>query len=302
MFQPVFSAPTSHRCLGLWLGAIMTTGRTAITTSLRTGRHHANGHGSSSHRVFSQRRWSAWELARRLLTLLLTSVVPTGPVLLAGDETVAERPGSNGFGKGRHRDGVRSTHSSTAYRWGHTWVVVSVLVKFPFALRPWALPGFIALSRGPAWAQTHTTRHQTPAHLTRLLLARLICWFPERQFIVVGDTGDGPSEPTRLCRTYGRHLTWVSPCYRDAALSEPPPPRTPSTMGRPRGKSPTRASPQAVVAQTPQRTPLTVAWYGGSTRDIEVVTGTGHWYRLGEDLVEVRGVYGHDGPGTPRDA
>jgi hypothetical protein len=61
------------------------------------------------------------------------------------------------------------------------------------------------------------------------------------------------------------------------------------------------ASPQEVVAQTPQRTRLTVAWYGGDTRDIEVVTGTGHWYRIGEDLVEVCGVYVHDCTGTHRD-
>jgi hypothetical protein len=120
MFQPAFSMPTYHRCLVLWLGAILTTGRRTITHSLRTVRHHATGHVSSSHRVFSQRRWSPWELARMLLAFLLTSVVPPGPVLLAGDETVAERPGSHVFGKGRQRDGVRSTHSYTAYRWGHT--------------------------------------------------------------------------------------------------------------------------------------------------------------------------------------
>jgi DDE superfamily endonuclease len=97
----------------LWLGAIMTPDRQTITNLLRTVRHHANGHVSSSHRVFSTRRWSTWELAR-LLALLLNDMVPPGPVLLAGDETVAERPGPHVCGKGRHRDGVRSTHSSTA--------------------------------------------------------------------------------------------------------------------------------------------------------------------------------------------
>jgi hypothetical protein len=95
-------------------GALVTTGRQTITTILRTVRHHAQGHVSSAHRVCSQRRWAAGELARRLLTLLLTDVVPTGPVWLAGDETVAERPGPNVFGKGRHRDGGRSTPSYTA--------------------------------------------------------------------------------------------------------------------------------------------------------------------------------------------
>ena len=106
MFQPAFATPTSHRFLVLLLGAILTTGRQTITNIVRTVRHHATGHVSSYHRVFSQRRWSAWELARMLLTFLLNYVVPSGPVLLAGDDTVAERPGPHVFGKGRHRAGL----------------------------------------------------------------------------------------------------------------------------------------------------------------------------------------------------
>jgi hypothetical protein len=73
-------------------------------------------------------------------------------------------------------------------------------------------------------------------------------------------------------------------------------------MGRPRVKGPPRASPQAVVAHTATRTRLMVSWYGGSTRDIEVVAGPGHWYRIGEELVAVRWVYVHDCTGTHRDA
>lgn len=301
-FQPAFSTPTYHRVLVLWLGAIVTTGRQTLTKIVRTVRPHATGHVSSSHRVLSPRRWSAWELARRLLTFLLHDVVPTGLVWLAGDDTVAERPGPHVFGKARHRDGVRSTHRYTAYRWGHQGVVVSVLVNCPFAPRPWALPVWVALSRSPAWARAPGTRHQTPAHLVRLLLARLGRWLPARQCIVVGDSGDGTSATARLCRKHRHPLTWVSKFSRAAALDEPPPPRTHRPLGRPRVQGQQRASPQAVVAQTPHRTPLTVAWYGGGPRDLEVVTGTGHWYRLGEDLVAGRGVYVPDGTGTHRDA
>jgi hypothetical protein len=55
------------------------------------------------------------------------------------------------------------------------------------------------------------------------------------------------------------------------------------------------------VAHTTERTRLTVAWYGGTMRAIAIVTGTGHWYRIGEDLVDVRWVYVHDWTGTHRD-
>jgi hypothetical protein len=301
MFRPAFASPTYHRFLVLVLAAVLTTGRRTVTNVLRTAREKAPGHMSSYHRVFSERRWSAWVLARTLVTFLLDHVVPPGPVLLAGDDTVTEHPGPQVFGKGRHRDGVRSTHNYTAYRWGHKWVVLSVLVKLPFATRPWALPVLAALYRPPEWDRVHGTRHKTPAHLARLLLARLIRWFPERHFIFVGDTGYGTSETARFCHQHRRHLTVVSKFYGDAALYEPPPPRPRGTIGRPRVKGQKLASPQEVVASTGQRTRLTVAWYGGSTRHIEVVTGTGHWYRIGEALVEVRWVYVHDGTGTHRD-
>jgi hypothetical protein len=146
----------------------------------------------------------------------------------------------------------------------------------------------------------HGTRHQTPAHMALLPLARLVRWFPHRHFVFVGDSGYGTSETTRLRQQRYDHLTLVSKIYGDAALYEPSPLRTRRPMGRPRVKGQKRASPQAVAAHTAKRTSLTVAWYGGTTRDIEVITGTGHWYRIGEDLVEVRWVDVHDGTGTHR--
>jgi hypothetical protein len=111
LLQPTFSPPTSHRFLVRWLGAIRTTGRRTITPICRTVRPDAQRHVSSDHRVLSQRRGSAWKLARRWLTFRRTYLIPMGPVLLAGDETVAARPGPHVFGQGRHRDGGRSPHS-----------------------------------------------------------------------------------------------------------------------------------------------------------------------------------------------
>ena len=55
---------------------------------------------------------------------------PSLPVPLAGDDTVESHPGPNVHGKARHRDPVRSTHSYTAWRYGHKWVVLAVLVRF----------------------------------------------------------------------------------------------------------------------------------------------------------------------------
>ena len=48
-------------------------------------------------------------------------------------------------------------------------------------------------------------------------------------------------------------------------------------------------------------TALDVSWYGGGRRDIEVVSGAGHWLKSGKGLVPVRWVYVHDKTGTHRD-
>src|SRR5215211_5464375 len=93
MLRPAFSTPTYHRFLVLMLAAILTTGRRTVTNLLRTVRSQGQGHVSSDHRVVSRRRWSTWTLARALIAFVLDHVVPPGPVLLAGDESVTEHPG-----------------------------------------------------------------------------------------------------------------------------------------------------------------------------------------------------------------
>jgi len=208
--RPTFSTPTDKRCLVLLFGALRTTGRRTMTKILRPVRHQAPGHGSSSHRVCSPRRWSTWVMARALIRFLRDHVVPPGPVLRAGDDTVTEHPGPKVFGKGRHRDGVRSSHRYTASRWGHQGVVVSGLVKLPFARRSWALPVLVAWSRPPEWDREQGPRHQTPAHCARRLLARLIRWVPPRPVIFVGDMGYGTSETARFGQPHRRPLPIVS--------------------------------------------------------------------------------------------
>ena len=78
-----------------------------------------------------------------------TTSSPTARSHLVGDDTVDGHPGRTVYGKARHRDAVRSSHSYTAWRYGHKWVVLAVLVKFPFATRRWALPVLIDLYRTP---------------------------------------------------------------------------------------------------------------------------------------------------------
>ncbi len=195
-----FTQPTFRRVVVLLFAAILVVGRRTVANLLRIAEAWAPGHPSSYHRVFSKRRWRSWRLARALAGYLIRRWHPQGVIPLVGDDTVDEHRGKKVYGKGCHRDAVRSTHSFTAYRWGHKWVVLAVLVSFPFARRPWALPLLVALYRPKEWNEAHGRRHKTPAHLMRQLLAVLLRWFPERRFCFAGDGGAAlttwPASPT----------------------------------------------------------------------------------------------------------
>jgi hypothetical protein len=295
-----FTRPTFQRFTVLLFAAILTTGRRTVINLLRTVQALAPGHRSSYHRVFSRRRWWHWRLARGLTGFILTHFVPEGPVLICGDDTVDEHRGKKVYGKACHRDAVRSTHSFTAYRWGHKWVILAVLVKFPFSHRLWALPVLAALYRSKEWNKKHGRPHKTPAQLMRQLLAVLMHWFPQRKFVFAGDGGFGTHDLARLAHRHHSRLTLVSRFYPDANLYAPPP-RTPRKRnGRPRKKGRKLPTPDKVV-KTSSRSKLSVAWYGGGRRRIEVVSGIGHWYKNGEGLVPIRWVFVHDCSGTHRD-
>jgi hypothetical protein len=326
-FAPVFFHPTYQRFLVLLVAAILTTGRRNVSNLLRTVPGLAPGDPSSYHRVFSRRRWSALLLARLLAKFILDHYVPDGPVFLAGDDTVDEHRGAKVRGKGCHRDPVRSTHAFTAYRWGHKWVVLTILVPFPFAVRPWALPVLVALyrsaertgsksqsrkakdktkakakQRARRKAQAAKPRHKTPSELMRPLLALLIHWFPDRQFVFAGDGGYGTHALARFAHRHRRHLSLVSLFYPNAGLYDPPPEVVGKRNGRPRKKGARRPAPEAVVAATPEPTALNVSWYGGTRRDVETVSGTGQWFKSGKGLVPVLWVFVRDRTGTHRDS
>jgi hypothetical protein len=305
---PALTRPTYHRLVLLALAAILTVGGRTIANLLRYLGALAPGHSSSYHRVLSHRRWRSRRLARRYIAAVLARFAPRGPVELAGDDTVTEHPGAKVYGKGCHRDPVRSTRAFTAYRWGHKWVVLALLVRFRFCRRRWALPLMVALYR-PAEKEKEKEKdgspkraHKTPVDLLAQMLRILMRWFPDRTFVCSADGNYAAHELAELAAAHPRRLKFVSKFYADANLFEPPPPYVKGrSRGRPRVKGKELPKPAQVVRETPKPSVLTVAWYGGERRRVEVVTGSGWWYKSGRPLIAVRWVFVRDRTGTHRD-
>ena len=301
---PALTRPTYRRLVLLALAAILTVGGRTIANLLRCLGGLAPGHSSSYHRALSHRRWSTRRLARRYIAAVLDRFAPRGPVELAGDDTVTEHPGDTVYGKGCHRDPVRSTHSFTAYRWGHKWVVLAMLIRFPFCRRRWALPLMVALYRPEEKGVDGVSKraHKTPVDLLGQMLRILIGWFPDRTFVCCADGNYAAHELAELAAAHPGRLTFVSKFYPDANLFEPPPPvpgKRPAHRPRKKGKE--LPKPADVVQSTAKPPVLNVAWYGGERRRVEVVSGTGRWYKSGRPLVPVRWVFVRDRTGTHRD-
>jgi hypothetical protein len=296
---PAFTRPTFSRFALLMGAALLCTGRRTVANLLRVAAPLATGHITSYQRVFSSASWSAMHLACGLCRLVVALLPPDRPILLAGDDTVDGHPGKKVYGKARHRDPVRSSHGYTTWRYGHKWVVLAVLVRFPLATRPWALPVLVALYRSEEDNRARRRPHHTPAQIMCQLLRVMRLWFPERRLIFVGDAGYGTHEVARFCDRHRLGLTLVSKLHPDANLFEPPPPY--SGRGRPRVKGAALAKPRQVAAEAQRLRRHTVSWYGGGTRRVGLLSRTGHWYKSGAGLVPIRWVFVRDRDGTHRD-
>ena len=296
---PTFTQPTYRRFVALLLAAVLTTGRRTVANLLRTLAGLAPGHRTDYQRVLSRAPWSALELGCARAGLILLHLIPGGTVVLVGDDTVDGHPGKKVYGKARHRDPVRSTHSLTAWRYGHKWVVLAVLVRLPGATRPWALPVLVDLYRSEEDDRRRKRPHRTPAQLMCRLLRLLLLRFPGRRFVFVGDAGYGTHEVARFCHRHRDRLSLLSKLHPEANLFDPPPPYR--GQGRPPVKGPRRPKPREAVAAARRHPRLSVAWYGGGTRRVGTVSGDGHWYKSGNGLVPIRWVFVHDLDGTHRD-
>ena len=302
-FSIAFTPRTFQRVIVLFVGSVLALGRHTVTGTLEAVRSLADGHFTDYHRVFSRARWSLWPLGRALAGRVLALVPEDQPAACPVDDTTPQHKGERVYGKGRHRDNCRSTRGHTVWVFGHKWVVLCVNVRFAFASRPWALPVLAALYRNEELDRREgRRRHKTPTDLARQLVAVLMHWFPRRQFVLLGDGGYASHDLARFCQRHRKRLTLVSLLHPKARLYDLPPKHKSHTPGRPKVKGAKRPTPREAVEKAERRRrATTVGWYGGKDRRVELLTGTGHWYKSGRGLVGIRWVFVHDLDGTHED-
>jgi hypothetical protein len=132
----------------------------------------------------------------------------------------------------------------------------------------------------------------------RQMMRQLRRWLPGRRLVVVADSSYSVLELLACAARMIEPVAIVTRLRLDAALYDPAPVRKPRTTGRPRKKGarqPTLAKRLTDPGTDGPRS--SVAWYGGTTRTVELASATAVWYHNGLPPVAIRWVLIRDPQG-----
>lgn len=299
-FETVFSERVWDYAKVLLVGAILAPGIRTVTGALRVLGLHNETQFQNYHRVLNRATWSSRALSRILLRLLIRTFVPDdAPIVVGLDEHLERRRGTKIAARGIYRDAVRSSKSFFVKSSGLRWVSMMLLAPIPWAKRVWALPFLTVLAPSERYHQQRGKRHKTLPDHARQMIKQLRRWLPNRTLVVVADSTYAVIDLLAACVRLPQAVTVVTRLRLDAALYDPAPERTPGTRGAPRKKGARQVTlAKRLVAPETLWEEVTVAWYGGGTRVVELATGTAVWYHAGKPTVPVRWVLIRDPLGT----
>src|SRR5437763_12963922 len=303
-FAPVFSERTWDWAQVLVVGAILAPGQRTVAAILRVMGLSGEAQFQNYHRVLNRATWSSRALSRILLRALVAAFVPPGaPVVLGLDDHIERRRGAKIAAKGIYRDAVRSSKSFFVKTSGLRWVSLMLLAPIPWAQRLWALPFLTVLAPSERYHAERGLRHKTLTDWARQMIRQVRRWLPERALVVVLDSTYAVLELLAAGPRLDPAVTLVTRLRLDAGLYDPAPPRGPHTKGAPRKKGARQPTlRQRVADPTTLWETVTLRWYGGVLRTVELASGTAVWYHPGKPVVPLRWVLLRDPQGefTPQ--
>jgi hypothetical protein len=238
MTAPTFTSLTTM--ITGWVFA----GRRTVTCMILAAGEAADKHFSSYHRLFSAARWSLDALGLAVFAMIEPHLGEV--VMLAIDDTLARKRGLKMFGTGMHHDPLLSSRGKAITNWGHSWVVLGVIVELPF--RPghyYCLPILFRLYLNNKSAAKHRRAYRTRPELAVELLEILCKHRPFRRFHAIADSAYGGQSV--LCHL-PTNCDLTSRLVKDARLYDAPPVRTTGTNGRPRKFGALLPTPLAMLA------------------------------------------------------
>ncbi len=256
----VMTAPTSNTFVTVLTGWVFAR-RHTVTGAILAADAVGTKHHSSFHRLFAKAEWCLDDLGLAVFTLI-EPWLRDGAIMLALDDTLARKRGLKVFGVGMHHDPMISTRKVPRVNWGHSWVVLSVIVRFPFcADRYFALPILFRLYVNKQTVAKKGGWYRTRPELAVDMLYVLCRAYENRRFHVVADSTYGGQS---VLGDLPENCDLTSRLDLDARLHEAPPLRKPGTNGRPRKRGTRVLSPRQMLTARARR--LTLNIYGRRDR------------------------------------
>lgn len=256
----VMTVPTACSFLTVLTGWVFARRRT-VTGMILAADAVGLKHHSCFHRLFAGAQWSLDQLGLAEFALI-RPWLDDGPVMLALDDTLARKRGLKVYGVGMHHDPLLSTRKTAIMNWGHSWVVLGVIARFPFcADRYFCLPILFRLyvSRQTVAKQGGTYRKRSELAVDMLQI--LCSAYENRRFHVIADSAYG-GKTVYLFLPKNCDLT--SRLDLDARLHEAAPMRKPGTNGRPRKRGRRLDTPRQMLTNRCRR--ITLDIYGRKDR------------------------------------
>lgn len=291
-FAMLFHARTWTKVQVLLVGAVLSPGKRTVTSALRVMGLSGDGNFARYHHVLNRASWPSLKLSRALLYLLLRHLdAGAKPLVFGIDETVERRRGKRISAKGIYRDGVRSSGSHFVKASGLRWISLMWLAPIPWAGRVWAMPFLTVLAPSERYNQQRGQRHKKLTDWARQIVLQLRRWLPNRPLVLVADSSYAVLDLLHFCQSMVSPVTFITRLRLDAGLYQPAPPRRPGQNGRPPVKGKRLPTLKQLLEQ-PQTVwgKVTVGWYDGSQRTLEIASHTAVWYHSGKPPVPIRWV------------
>lgn len=262
----VMTTPTFDNLVTIATGWVFSPKRTVTNMLLAAGvagdRHH-----SAFHRFFANARWSLDAVGLSVFRILEPQL--EGTILLAVDDTLARKRGLKIFGVGMHHDPLLSSRGKAITNWGHSWVVLSVLVRFPlWPKRVFGLPILFRLYLNKEKAAKHRRVYRTRPELAVQMLRVLCSHRKNRRFHLIADSAYGGQSV--LCELPS-NCDLTSRLLMNARLYEAAPARKPGTNGRPRKRGQQLPTPQQMLKRRAKRAALDIYGRQDKVRLADVV-------------------------------
>lgn len=302
-FSPLFSRPVYKNAVELLVAHFLCNGKRTITNLIKYLGKHKDKKFTKYFYVLRKAKWSTFKASRILFLLIVNRFLPeSGSLEINIDAHLNRRRGPKIKGLGYHRDAVASSKAKKVLTTGHNWLVATVCVNIFGSKYKWSLPflSYLLTPEKPLSSSHNKAdlkgkiRHNKMTKITCQIIMQIRRWIGlKRKVVIIADSAFCCREICKTCIKYD--VIFCTQLRLDASLYDFPPLQKGRQRGRPRVVGQRLPNLETLLKDKKQRwVRLTVPWYGGKTKQLDVLTSTCLWYHNTVGGVPIRWIITKD--------